>query len=60
MVLEKFHEIPFTNKKVACRRQAMQRVEIARVGNTVCHRGVQETEALRPLLMLVDAIAAFT
>ena len=26
MVLEKFHEIPFTNKKVACRRQAMQRV----------------------------------
>lgn len=34
--------------------------EIARVGNTVCHRGVQETEALRPLLMLVDAFAAFT
>ena len=26
MVLEKFYEIPFTNKKVACRRQAMQRV----------------------------------
>ena len=26
MVLEKFHEIPFTNKKVACLRQAMQRV----------------------------------
>ena len=34
--------------------------EIARVGNTVCHRSVQETEAPRPLLMLVDAIAAFT
>ena len=28
VVLEKFHEIPFTNKKVACRRQAMQRVEL--------------------------------
>ena len=28
MVLEKFHEIPFTNKKVACRRQAMQRVSL--------------------------------
>ena len=28
VVLEKFHEIPFTNKKVACRRQAMQRVTI--------------------------------
>ena len=26
VVLEKFHEIPNTNKKVACRRQAMQRV----------------------------------
>ena len=26
LVLGKFHEIPFTNKKVACRRQAMQRV----------------------------------
>ena len=26
MVLEKFHGIPFTNKKVACRRQATQRV----------------------------------
>ena len=26
VVLEKFHEIPFTNKKVACQRQAMQRV----------------------------------
>ena len=28
VVLEKFHEIPFTNKKVACRRQAMQRVTL--------------------------------
>ena len=28
VVLEKFHEIPFTNKKVACRRQAMQRVSL--------------------------------
>ena len=26
MVLEKFYEIPLTNKKVACQRQAMQRV----------------------------------
>ena len=24
MVLEKFHAIPFTNKKVACRRPAIQ------------------------------------
>ena len=28
MVLEKFHEISFTNKKAACRRQAMQRDEL--------------------------------
>ena len=28
VVLEKFHEIPFTNKKVACRRQAMQWVSL--------------------------------
>ena len=28
VVLEKFHKNPFTNKKVACRRQAMQRVII--------------------------------
>ena len=31
MVLEKFHQIPFTNKKVACLRQAMQRVELKEI-----------------------------
>ena len=29
VVLEKFHEIPFMNKNVAYRRQAMQRVKCA-------------------------------
>ena len=28
VVLEKFHKIPFTNKKVACQSQAIQRVTV--------------------------------
>ena len=34
-VLEKFHQIPIKNEKVACRNQAMQRVKLKK-----CTKGI--------------------
>ena len=45
-VLEKFHEIPFTDKKVACRRQAMQRVILM---ESVKQKRIQKHEIMSQL-----------